>query len=207
KNVAGARAAFEEAARIRPKEPLPQIYIGMTYLLSNDLPGAERSYEKALALDGSVVSAQLGVATIRHLQGRKEEAIQSYERLAQSQPTLGPALNNLAYLYAETGQNLERAQELAEQAVTVAPGSGSLRDTLGWVLFQRGRPTEAIAHLQQAARLAPNNPTIQFHLGKALHSQGKTNPARTALEKALQGNLGGKDREEAESLLRSTPRT
>ncbi|MBM3946552.1 MAG: tetratricopeptide repeat protein, partial [SAR202 cluster bacterium] len=47
KNVAGARAAFEEAARIRPKEPLPQIYIGMTYLLSNDLPGAERSYEKA----------------------------------------------------------------------------------------------------------------------------------------------------------------
>ena len=51
--------------------------------------------------------------------------------------------NNLAYLYADMGIKLDKAQELIHKALADRPGEPAYMDSLGWVLYKQGRFAEA----------------------------------------------------------------
>ena len=70
------------------------------------------------------------------LGGKRELAVARYEDAIRLDPNLGEAKNNLAYLFADSGQNLDRALDLAQEAKTQLPDNASVADTLGWVLLQ-----------------------------------------------------------------------
>jgi tetratricopeptide (TPR) repeat protein len=116
-------------------------------------------------------------------------------------PNFTPALNNLAYIYSEKLNNLDRAGELARKAYELAPAEPSVQDTLGWVLYRQGKYQEAAELLEQSASKSPGNGEIQFHLGMANYMMGRLDEARAALEKAVtaSGDFPGKD--EAKSRL------
>jgi len=59
------------------------------------------------------------------------------------QPDLADAYNDLAWLYAEEGKNLDVALELAEKALSYAPQQPSYLDTKAEVLEKLGRLDEA----------------------------------------------------------------
>ena len=77
------------------------------------------------------------------------------------------AANNLAYMYAETGGNLDRALSLAQTAVEGAPDSAAVQDTLGWVYYQKQLPDLAIRAFEQSVAKDPDNPIYHYHLGLA----------------------------------------
>jgi tetratricopeptide (TPR) repeat protein len=89
-----------------------------------------------------------------------------------------PGLNNdLGYLYAEQGKNLEKAESMIRKAVQEEPDKPAYLDSLGWVLFKRGKIKEALEPLQKAVELqkveekkgaAPPDATIREHLGDVL---------------------------------------
>lgn len=99
-----------------------------------------------------------------------------------------PGVNNdLGYLYADQGKNLEQAEKMIRLAVTAQPDNAAYLDSLGWVLFKLGRNEEALEALKKAcADPEYRDATILEHLGdvhKALQQEAE---ATAAWKEALQ---------------------
>ena len=99
--------------------------------------------------------------------------------------------NDLGYLYAEQGKNLEKAEAMIRKAVQGDPENHAYLDSLGWVLFKRGKLKEAIEPLTKAVKLLSESTavdaTIHEHLGDVyfqLKDFEKSREAWKAAEKA-----------------------
>ena len=99
-----------------------------------------------------------------------------------------PLVNNdLGYLYAEQGKNLEKAEGMIRKALTEEPANGAYLDSLGWVLFKRGKVEEARLPLEKATSDPKNEDTTVFdHLGDVYFQLQEHTKAKTAWERALQ---------------------
>jgi len=99
---------------------------------------------------------------------RINEAIVQYNRAIQADHNYAPAYNNLAYMFAERGENLERALDLVNTALRLdADNQQDLsedKDTKGWILFKSGKANEALPLIQEAASQIQNDPLVQSHL-------------------------------------------
>ncbi len=127
---------------------------------------------------------QLGSANERA--GRWTEAVTNLRHCLQLAPDFAEALNYLGYMWAEKGTNLVEAREMIEKAVKQEPDNAAYVDSLAWVLFQLGKPREALPQMQKAIELSKEpDATLYDHLGDiqaALHEPEK---AREAWQKAL----------------------
>lgn len=138
--------------------------------------------EEWIADNPKDLTAQLSLIQLVMESGDTSSATAQYESMRdQSNPVV---LNNLAWLYQESG-DLEKALEAAQQALTLAPGSGEILDTLGWILVKLGRPEQAVSFLEDAALGLPGNPSVQYHLGHAYAQVSRTDGARRAFMQAL----------------------
>ncbi|NGO39232.1 tetratricopeptide repeat protein [Limisphaera ngatamarikiensis] len=129
------------------------------------------------------------------------EARKTYERILEIQPRYGPALNNLAWLLAENLNDLDRAYQLARQAVDLQPGEPASADTLGWILFRRGEYARALPLLQESARKLPEEPEVQFHLAMTHYMLGEETAARVAFQTTIQLRPDGPEAQEARRRL------
>ncbi len=93
--------------------------------------------------------------------------------------------NNLAWIYAEEGGNLDVALNLAQTATRVAPDNPGFIDTLGFVLLKKGLAAGAISEFQAAVNKSPKNATMQLHLAQAFAAAGKADEAKMTAQKAL----------------------
>jgi putative PEP-CTERM system TPR-repeat lipoprotein len=140
------------------------------------------------------------LAEAYQLTGRRELAIEQYERLASS-PAAGFAdLNNLAWLYYEQGD--DRAEATARRAYDLASDNPAVADTYGWILSEKGRVAEGLAALAKAAQLAPDNPDIRYHQAAALARSGEVQRAKSVLDDVLGSNPAFASRTDAEQLRR-----
>jgi len=104
-------------------------------------------------------------------------------------PKLAPAKNNLAYILAESGRNLDRALDLAQEAKSMLPDNGHAADTLGWVLYKKGIPSASVGYLLEAEGLFeaddPELGIVRYHLAQAYVASDRKEEAREALRRAL----------------------
>jgi Flp pilus assembly protein TadD len=99
-------------------------------------------------------------------------------------PGAAGARNDLAWLLAESGRELERALELAEEAARIDPQPAVL-DTLGYVHLQRGEGEQAAAAFRRSLAADPKEPSVRYRLGLALLQLGDSEGARAAFQQAL----------------------
>lgn len=96
--------------------------------------------------------------------------------------------NDLGYLYTEQGKNLEKAEAMIRKAVQEEPENSAYLDSLGWVLFKRGKAKEAVEPLEKAVKqiieIAPTDGTILEHLGDVYFQLQEAAKAKTAWESA-----------------------
>ena len=71
------------------------------------------------------------------------------------------------------------------QALARDPGSATLHNNFGALLYQVNRIGEAVGELETAARLQPDQPFILLNLGRAYVLAGRLAEGRTALERAV----------------------
>ena len=100
-------------------------------------------------------------------QNKIPEARARYERVIQTYPRAPIAANNLAWIYAENGGNLDRALELAQSAKAELPESAEVSDTIGWIFYRKKMFPQAVTSLKEAAARAPDNVMMRYHLGLA----------------------------------------
>ena len=110
------------------------------------------------------------------------------------------AQNDLAYVLAELGVDLDRALQLARQAHVGSGRLATTADTVGWVHLKAGRYDSAITYFARAIKLSRQegekvDPAFRYHRGVALLGLGRITEAIDAFESALsQGSfLGAED--------------
>jgi Flp pilus assembly protein TadD len=128
------------------------------------------------------------------------EAIKEYEGLIADDPENPIAMNNLAWLYLETGD--PRAKETAEKAVALAPDAPAIIDTLAWILVRGGEAQQALDLLQKATTLAPQEPEIRYHKAVALRDVGRSDEACRELGDIMSMGRDFSGIEEARTLMR-----
>ncbi len=109
----------------------------------------------------------------------------AYERLVEVAPRAAVAANNLAWMYASRGEQLDRALQLAQAAKAELPDNPAVNDTLAFVYIKKQLPALAIPLLSLAIGKEPGNPAYHYHLGLAYSQTGDKAGARKALEQAL----------------------
>ena len=133
--------------------------------------------------------------------GSLEQARPPLEKAASLKPDEPLIANNLAYLYARLGVELERAEDLARRAAASQPDQVSILDTLGWVLYRRGRLGEAGWVFERAlARISvpeDGNAVVHDHAGDVFYRLGWTQRALEQWRKAKQA--AGRDAEDLET--------
>lgn len=130
---------------------------------------------------------QMGSALER--KGDYSEAVKYFEKALQMKPDFAEAANYLGYMWAERGENLERAKGLIEIAVKAEPKNNAYLDSMGWVLFKLGKAREALPFLLQAVEIADAakepDATLYDHLGDVHMALGEKEKARAAWRNAL----------------------
>lgn len=145
------------------------------------------AFEQALERS-DLASLNFLVGSMHDKAGNRDKAIEYYERAIERDPTLVPAKNNLALLLADEGRDLDRALTLALEAKELVPNNPSTTDTLGWVLYKKGKASAAIGFLLEAESLAIDDPDIgliRYHLALAYEANGEKALARTTIRRAL----------------------
>lgn len=115
-----------------------------------------------------VVQLHVTRAMIYEKQGLRARSIAAYHDVLALDPDNALALNNVAYMMAEQGEQLQRALEYARKAVEQDPDNPVFLDTLGWALYRNGKPGEARGYLEKALQLKPDEPEIAEHLREVL---------------------------------------
>ncbi|KPQ01382.1 tetratricopeptide repeat protein [Marinobacter sp. HL-58] len=110
-----------------------------------------------------------------------EKAISPYEELLEITPRNVVALNNLAWIYHEKGD--DRAMELARKAFELSSDNAAVADTYGWILFKAGETEDSLPVLEKAHELQPDSEEIAMHLAEAYRAAGRESDAKRVLEK------------------------
>ncbi|WP_240907079.1 tetratricopeptide repeat protein [Paludisphaera rhizosphaerae] len=105
-----------------------------------------------------------------------------------------PGVNNdLGYLYADQGKNLEKAEAMIRKALKDEPDNYAYLDSLGWALFKQGKYKDAVEPLQKAVDLhkeaekrgaASPDATLPDHLGDVFLKLQEIEKARTLWKEA-----------------------
>jgi len=164
-----------------------QAFAGLAslYAQENRLDEARQGFEALATRAPKSVGVQTMVAVILQAQRKDSEARKVYESVLQIDPTAGLAANNLAWIYADGGGNLDVALGLAQTAKRQMPDVPQVNDTLGWVFYKKDLAEQAIPAFEASVKTSPKNPTYRYHLGLAYAQAGKLVQAREALDEAL----------------------
>ena len=157
--------------------------------------------ERALELRPESVQLRFWLGAAFERTGQQEAATRHFEELLEIEPEFAPALNYLGYMWAEGGQNLERALELVRQAVALDPDNGAYADSLGWAHFQLGNYDKARDHLERAVKLVGEDAVVFEHLGDLYVILGRLEEAGNYYRRALALEAGN-----AEQVLRKLER-
>jgi len=137
---------------------------------------AENAGDEGYAYSAAQLTLQLG---------DKEAAMDRLRAIVRKHPGSAGARNDLAWLLAESGGNLDTALSLAQEAEALDPRADVL-DTLGWVHIKRGEAAAAVSVLEKAHSETPDSASIRYHLGSALAMAGDSERAREMLQSAVE---------------------
>jgi tetratricopeptide (TPR) repeat protein len=200
-DTAKAEAALKRALGLDPS--LMEAYgaLGQLYVKQKKLPEALKAYDDRTKERPNDVAAHTMVATLLFVQGKASDSRTRFERILDIDPRAAVALNNLAYMDAEAGVNLDVALNRAQAAKSLLPDDPDVNDTLGWVYVKRGLPALSFAPFEQALQKNPKNPLYHYHLGVAHANAEDRDRARLSLQRALQLSSSFDGANEAKQLL------
>ena len=123
----------------------------------------------------------------------------SLRKLIEIRPEHAHAYNALGYSLADRNERLPEAQQLIEKALKLAPDDSFIIDSMGWVLYRRGKLKDSLTYLRRAYAGRPD-PEIAAHLGEVLWALGERSEAERVWGDAM------KDSPENETLANTIKR-
>ena len=163
--------------------------LGQTHRLMQDYPQAIEAMQKARDILPNNATVLNALAVMLDTSGRKSEAKMVYESALRIEAENPLALNNLAYIIAESkGGDLDQALTFAQRANQKLPEMAEIADTLGWIYLKKNLPDNAMEIFKNNVTKAPKNSTYHYHLAMALYQKGDKVRARQEAQNALSNN-------------------
>jgi len=195
-----AVSAYSQITNANPGAPFGHLRLGDAYMRQGDLAHAIEEFQKAKSLAPRDAMANAMLALALHNAGRGEEATKAYRDTLSLESGNPLVANNLAYLMAENGGNLDEALRLAQTAARAQPANQAIADTVGWIYLKKNLPDSAIQVLSNATAKDPR-PLFRYHLAMALYQKGDRAAARRECEAALAGRPAQSDEKKIRDLL------
>ncbi len=167
-------------------------------------------HDKALAMcqellkeynhGGELRDVRATLSTVHAAMGKYDLADRQLLLILESDPNDATANNDLGYGWADRGKDLDEAERMIRKAIELdrkqrtGPGltgededNAAYIDSLGWVLFKKGKLEEARQELEKASKLptGDDDPTVWDHLGDVYFRLKLFDKARAAWQKAL----------------------
>jgi len=182
---AQAERALLRTIQLDPGRVQAFALLGDLHAASGKLDVALQQFQGWAAREPKSIAAHTMVGLTLERLNRIDEAKQVYERLLAMDRHASIAANNLAWLYAEGGGNIDQATDLAQMAKSQAPDQPAFNDTLGWIYYKKDLVEQAVPLLQQSLEKDPDNALTHYHLGMAYAKAGEDSKAIAELKKAL----------------------
>jgi tetratricopeptide (TPR) repeat protein len=200
-DMVDAESALLKAIDLQPDAPAAYLLLARLYATTNHLDKAMSDLQSETKRNPKDVGALMMIGTVANEQKDYPSARDAYEKILVINPLFSSALNNLAYLYSEKFNQLDKGYDMAQKARELLPNEPHAADTLGWILYKKHQFTWALGLLQESASALPTEPDVQYHLGMAHYMMGDEEAARSALEHALQLGTPFAESDEAKKSL------
>ena len=198
-----ALAAIGTAAKLVPDNYLIEYREAWIYYHAHQYQTAAEKYEAYIAKHKTspfARQAQFSLSAIYVELGDLPKGEKILEDYLAENPDDPGVNNDLGYLYADQGKNLEKARGMIEKAVAAEPENAAYLDSMGWVLFKLKEFEKARDWLQKAVDLkSGNDSTIWDHLGDCHRELNATDKAREAYTTALR--VAEEDKPQDEELI------
>lgn len=192
-DYAGAEEEARRAFAAAPALPGALELLANLYVAQDRVDEAIASFLEAEKAGALPPSGQQLLARLYLTAGREAEARTLYEKVLAARSDLPGAKNDLAWILAKQGNDLERALTLAQDAQQAEPESPEVADTLGYVYLRKGLNDPALQQFEYAIELSQRSgskasterPEYHYHAGLALQAMARNDDAVAAFERAL----------------------
>jgi Tfp pilus assembly protein PilF len=180
-------AEFTAGAKVRRPTAEELETVASDYVLLEDFSDADKWFSEVVAERPMNDRVWYLLGRTKYKEGRHEEAVSSFDRALALHPKYIEAEDNLGLALLELNKQ-EQAKVAFETAIHWqgnTPVNAQPYLNLGILLNQQGDPMQATALLEQAAKIAPDNPTIHEQLGATYLSQNDLPKAQNELSIAV----------------------
>lgn len=128
-------------------------------------------------------SVLYGVLGDIHLErGHQAKSFASYDKALELEPNNASVLNNYAYALVERGIDLDKAEQMAGNAVRLQPKDVNALDTFAWIYYKQGKYRMARLYQTEAMTLAGDDASavLYDHLGDIRMALEEIDGAREA---------------------------
>ena len=186
--------AIAAAQQIIPNNPLLLSQEAWVYYHSHQYDEAIRRFEKLIAdfpqpqVRQIIRRAQYSLSNIHVLQGDVRKGMEILEAIYKENPNDISVNNDLGYLYADHGMHLEQAESMIRKALDAEPENAAYLDSMGWVLFKRGKAEEALPYLEKSIKISTGtgDETLYEHVGDVYDKLQQPAKAEEAWKKSLE---------------------
>lgn len=169
----------EPAIQYNPEELSFYYYLGISYFQVGRNDDALAVLQKGVAQvtpqsDKKLMSDfYTFIGDLLHTANRMTECYEAYDSALVYNPDNIGVLNNYAYFLSLTRENLDKAEEMSYRTVKAEPKNDTYLDTYAWILFEKGRYTEARIYIDEAMKNGgENSATIVEHCGDIYYMLG-----------------------------------
>lgn len=142
-------------------------------------------WKSVVAVSPNNLKAQLIYGQQALRDGRLPDAINSFSRAQQIDPTSEDAVINLGTALLQANSP-DKAAMIYEDAIKRDPTRAAFHLNLGLAYMAVARPASGVREIQRAAELDPKNATAHFDLGLALSKTGDPDGAVRSYRKAIE---------------------
>ena len=153
-----AQDKLEEALMTEPSLAEAEQSLGFLLLKRENLEDAEKHFERAAQLDPKDALNYYGQGLVAMAKGGSAEvpvgALEAFEKTVALNPDFAPAWYNLAMIYSQRNETLQKALTDAQSAASLAPGESGYQLQVASLLDRLGHPDEArktAARVQESA--------------------------------------------------------
>jgi len=188
-----------------PDEPLPYLFNGISYLLEkkysesfNVLLKGEKNVKDNPYLKSQFYSY---IAESLYNLNRQEEAFGYFDKTIEIDPNNISVLNNYSYYLSEANINLDKAEKMISICIEKEFDNPTYLDTYAWVLYKRGKYSEALFYIKRVIELdKENSPVLLEHYGDILYKNNQKEEAIKAWKKSR--DLGNNSQKLHEKILK-----
>jgi Flp pilus assembly protein TadD len=184
-----AKAALENALKLRPNEPAYMLALGIAWLRKGDLFEAEKVFRRLIQLQPMSDQAQVHLGYVLLNQKKYDEAQLWLEKSARSRSPMPEVFYYLGLVAQEQSEDA-KAIQLFEKAVQKLPNYSHARIALGASYIKLRNYPRAKEELETAVKLDPEEPRAHYNLA-LLYARLK-DPARAQAEMDIVEKLKAK---------------